>query len=118
MIEIKLNENMFLRAKETLTRMGVANNRDKVLYQSCHILQKQGKYFIVHFKDMMALDGKQVNISDEDKLRTFSIAKTLETWGILEVLDDIDLQVTNNFRVIKAVDKVDWTLKAKYKIGN
>lgn len=118
MIEIKLvQESKFLCIKETLTRMGIANNRDKVLYQSCHILSKRGKFYIAHFKDMMKLDGKPVVISEEDNLRTFSIAKTLETWGLLEVIDGPNLEVTNNFRVIKAAQKSDWKLRSKYKVG-
>ncbi|CAL1777977.1 translational repressor [Acinetobacter phage Morttis] len=125
MIPIKLvqNEN-FLKIKETLTRMGIANQRDKILYQSCHILKKQDpisgepQYYIVHFKDMMRLDGKVVQISDEDVQRTVSIAKTLETWGLLEVeYAPPEIEVTNNFRVIKAVQKSEWTLKSKYVVG-
>ncbi|QAU03957.1 translational repressor protein [Acinetobacter phage Henu6] len=125
MIPIKLvqSEN-FLKVKETLTRMGIANQRDKVLYQSCHILKKQDpatsepKFYIVHFKDMMRLDGKVVNISDEDVQRTVSIAKTLETWGLLEVeFAPPEIEVTNNFRVIKAAQKAEWTLKSKYVVG-
>lgn len=120
MIEIKLTapEN-FLKIAETLTRMGIANNKDHVLYQSCHILQKQGKYYISHFKDMMSLDGKQVQISDEDKLRRYSIAKTLELWGLLSIVnDECDLEPTNNFRVIKFSQKDEWKLLSKYTIGN
>uniref|UniRef100_A0AB38ZCQ7 Translation repressor protein n=1 Tax=Acinetobacter phage vB_AbaSt_W16 TaxID=3116434 RepID=A0AB38ZCQ7_9CAUD len=125
MIPIKLvqSEN-FLKVKETLTRMGIANQRDKVLYQSCHILKKQDpatgepKFYIVHFKDMMRLDGKVVNISDEDIQRTVSIAKTLETWGLVEVeFAPPEIEVTNNFRVIKAAQKAEWSLKSKYVVG-
>lgn len=117
MIPIKLkNPGDFLKVKETLTRMGVANIRDKVLYQSCHILQKQGEYFIVHFKDMMRLDGKSVNISDEDSLRTRSIAKTLESWNLVET--NLGAIVTaNNFYVIKHSQKPEWKLFAKYQMG-
>lgn len=107
----------FLKVKETLTRMGIANNKDKVLYQSCHILQKQGKYFIAHFKDMMKLDGKAVNMSDDDLLRTKSIAKTLEAWGLIQT-DLGDVEISNNFRVIKFSQKSEWTLKSKYTVGN
>ena len=125
MIEIKLTDpNNFLRVKETLTRMGIANQRDKVIYQSCHILKKYNKetgensFYIVHFKDMMKLDGKIVNISDEDIVRTYSIAKTLELWGLVEVINSPpDLEVTNNFRVIKASQKSDWKLLSKYVVG-
>ncbi|AWY10337.1 translational regulator protein [Acinetobacter phage vB_AbaM_Konradin] len=125
MIPIKLvHPENFLKVKETLTRMGIANQRDKVLYQSCHILKKQSpqtgadQMYIVHFKDMMRLDGKVVNISDEDVQRTVSIAKTLEAWGLIEVeYVPPEIEVTNNFRVIKAAQKAEWTLKSKYVVG-
>lgn len=119
MIKIKLvAEENFLKIAETLTRMGIANNRDKVLYQSCHILQKQGEYFITHFKEMMGLDGKQINLSEEDTIRTASIAKTLETWGLIEISQCVSLpETTNNFRVIKFNQKNEWKLLPKYKIG-
>lgn len=124
MIEITLTTpTNFLCVKETLTRMGIANQRDKVLYQSCHILKKfnkeknQDSFYIAHFKDMMALDGKPVTISDEDRQRTYSIAKTLETWGLVVVNNVLPIEVTNNFRVIKAVQKEEWTLKSKYVVG-
>lgn len=119
MIKIVMtNKDNFLRIAETLTRMGIANNKDKVLYQSCHILQKQGEYFIAHFKDMMKLDGKRVQIAEEDQIRTYSIAKTLESWGLLTVVDDQkQYEVTNNFRVIKFSQKPEWTLTSKYTVG-
>ncbi|EKD0951459.1 translational repressor RegA [Escherichia coli] len=122
MIEIKLkNPEDFLKVKETLTRMGIANNKDKVLYQSCHILQKQGKYYIVHFKEMLRMDGRQVDIDGEDYQRRDSIAQLLEDWGLIVIEDSAreDLfGLTNNFRVISFKQKNDWTLKAKYTIGN
>ncbi len=125
MIPIKLTTSEdFLKIKETLTRMGIANQRDKILYQSCHILKKQDplsgypQYYIVHFKDMMKLDGKVVDISPEDIQRTVSIAKTLEAWGMCEVeYSSEEYPVTNNFRVIKAAQKQDWVLKSKYIVG-
>lgn len=118
MINIILNTpDDFLKIKETLTRMGVANKKDKILYQSCHILQKQGQYFIAHFKDMMKLDGKTVNISDDDLLRTLSITKTLESWGLLRT-DLGDVEISNNFRVIKFGQKSEWDLRSKYTVGN
>lgn len=119
MIEIKLNrEDNFLPVKETLTRMGIANNKDKRLYQSCHILQKWGRFYIVHFKEMMELDGKKVSISEEDKSRTYSIAKMLESWDLITVLDEIDQEISNNFRVITYRQKSEWTLVPKYTIGS
>ncbi|WPK35833.1 endoribonuclease translational repressor of early genes [Escherichia phage AV117] len=122
MIEIKLkNPEDFLKVKETLTRMGIANNKDKVLYQSCHILQKQGKYYIVHFKEMLRMDGRLVDIDGEDYQRRDSIAQLLEDWGLIVIEDSAreDLfGLTNNFRVISFKQKDDWTLKAKYTIGN
>ncbi|URY11161.1 endoribonuclease translational repressor of early genes [Shigella phage ESh15] len=122
MIEIKLkNPEDFLKVKETLTRMGIANNKDKILYQSCHILQKQGKYYIVHFKEMLRMDGRQVDIDGEDYQRRDSIAQLLEDWGLIVIEDSAreDLfGLTNNFRVISFKQKDDWTLKAKYTIGN
>lgn len=122
MIEIKLkNPEDFLKVKETLTRMGIANNKDKVLYQTCHILQKQGKYYIVHFKEMLRMDGRQVDIDGEDYQRRDSIAQLLEDWGLIVIEDSAreDLfGLTNNFRVISFKQKDDWTLKAKYTIGN
>ena len=120
MIKIALaTEDSFLKVAETLTRMGIANSKDKVIYQSCHILKKRGEFFITHFKDMMKLDGKQVNISDDDKIRTLSIARTLESWGLISILDDIDpnLETTNNFRVIKFNQKDEWKLLSKYTVG-
>lgn len=118
MIEIKLKEPAhFLRVKETLTRMGIANNKDKVLYQSCHILKKNHKYYIVHFKEMMGLDGKIINLTDEDILRTKSIAQLLSNWGLIELIAEIDTELTNNFRVIPFAQKASWTLVQKYTIG-
>ena len=118
MINIILNKpDDFLKIKETLTRMGVANKKDKILYQSCHILQKQGQYFIAHFKDMMKLDGKTVNITDDDLLRTLSITKTLESWGLLRT-DIGETEISNNFRVIKFSQKSELDLRSKYTVGN
>lgn len=120
MIEIKLTkEDNFLPVKETLTRMGIANNKDKKLYQSCHILQKRGLFYIVHFKEMMELDGKKVTLTEEDAARTYSIAKMLESWDLLTVVDEQDdLEIVNNFRVITFRQKSEWTLVPKYTIGS
>lgn len=117
MIEIKLtNHENFLKVKETLTRMGIANNTDKVLYQSCHLLQKQGKLYIAHFKDLIALDGKQVVISEEDRIRTNSIALMLESWDLLTVKER-GLPTAPNFRIIKHSQKLEWKLVPKYVIS-
>lgn len=122
MIEIKLKQpEDFLKVKETLTRMGIANNKDKVLYQSCHILQKQGRYFIVHFKEMLRMDGRPVVFDEEDEVRRDSITQLLEDWGLIEIVVGQRgrmFEMTNNFRVISFKQKPDWTLKAKYTIGN
>lgn len=119
MIEIKLNTpDDFLKIRETLTRIGIANNTKKVIYQSCHILQKQGKYFIVHFKELLKLDGRIVNITDEDIQRRNNIAGLLEDWGLCDILSDVIITDEHNFRVISFQQKKDWTLVHKYKIGN
>lgn len=122
MIEITLKQpEDFLKVKETLTRMGIANNRDKVLYQSCHILQKQGLYYIVHFKEMLKLDGRPVVISEEDEQRRDSITWLLEDWGLIEIAQGQRTfmhEMTNNFRVIGFKQKPEWTLKSKYTIGS
>ncbi|AVR55246.1 endoribonuclease translational repressor of early genes [Enterobacter phage vB-EclM_KMB17] len=120
MIEITLKQpEDFLKVKETLTRMGIANNKDKILYQSCHILQKQGKYYIVHFKEMLKLDGRPVTIDSEDYIRRDSIAQLLQGWGLLDIVTpDVHLaEMQNNFRVITFQQKSEWTLKSKYTIG-
>lgn len=119
MIEITLKQpEDFLKVKETLTRMGIANNKDKVLYQSCHILQKQGRYYIVHFKEMLKLDGRPVAIDLEDEIRRDSIAQLLADWGLLSINRGQTLaQMQNNFRVITFKQKHEWTLKSKYTIG-
>ena len=122
MIEITLKQpEDFLKVKETLTRMGIANNKDRVLYQSCHILQKQGRYYIVHFKEMLRMDGRQVDIDGEDYQRRDSIAQLLEDWGLIDIKEEEHNElfaVTNNFRVISFKQKDDWKLVAKYTIGN
>lgn len=122
MIEINLkNPEDFLKVKETLTRMGIANNKDKVLYQSCHILQKQGRYFVVHFKEMLKMDGRPVVIDEEDEIRRDSITWLLEDWGLIEIAPGqraFMKELSNNFRVISFKQKHEWTLKAKYTIGN
>ncbi|AUV63459.1 translation repressor protein [Shigella phage Sf25] len=122
MIEITLKKpEDFLKVKETLTRMGIANNKDKVLYQSCHILQKKGLYYIVHFKEMLRMDGRQVEMAEEDEVRRDSIAWLLEDWGLIEIVPGqrtFMKDLTNNFRVISFKQKHEWKLVPKYTIGN
>lgn len=121
MIEITLKTpEDFLKVKETLTRMGIANNKTKTLYQSCHILQKQGLYYIVHFKEMLRLDGRPVQFDSEDEVRRDSIAQLLANWGLVTIRNGVEplFEMTNNFRVISFKQKDEWTLKSKYTIGN
>lgn len=122
LLEIKLGEeDDFLKVRETLTRIGVASRKDKTLYQSCHILHKQGKFYIVHFKEMFALDGKPSNFSDEDKGRRNTIAKLLEDWGLIKIVDASraqDPQATlNQIKILPHKEKDEWTLVQKYNIG-
>ena len=122
MVEVKLRSaEDFLKIRETLTRIGVASRRDKVLFQSCHILHKQGRYYIVHFKELFALDGKPTNYSDEDKARRNTIANLLAEW---ELIDIIDIKRTNDLiaplnqiKIIAHKEKNEWKLEAKYNIG-
>lgn len=122
MIEITLKKpEDFLKVKETLTRMGIANNKDRVLYQSCHILQKKGLYYIVHFKEMLRMDGRQVEMTEEDEVRRDSIVWLLEDWGLIEIVPGqrtFMKDLTNNFRVISFKQKHEWKLVPKYTIGN
>ena len=110
----------FLKVRETLTRIGVASRKDKILYQSCHILHKQGRYFIVHFKELFALDGKQADITENDIQRRNTIAKLLSDWGLIKILDATcvtDQAPLSQIKVIAFKDKNDWNLQAKYNIG-
>jgi hypothetical protein len=119
-LEVQLiEEDNFLKIKETLTRIGVASRKEKKLYQSCHILHKQNKYYLVHFKQMFALDGKWTDFTDEDRNRTNTIALLLQEWNLLRVLKSSDLSVVpmNQIKVIAYKDKSDWTLISKYTIG-
>lgn len=121
-IEIKLKDPAdFLKIKETLTRIGIAS-RDNVLYQSCHILHKQGKYYILHFKELFALDGKVTNFSEEDRARRNRIATLLEDWKLLEILvPDSMLEPKasmNHIKVIPYKEKTEWVLEPKYNVGN
>lgn len=120
MLEIRLtSDDSFLKIRETLTRIGIANNKKKTLWQSCHILQKKGKYYIVHFKELLELDGRPTDLGEDDILRRNNIAKLLEEWKLCEIVDK-SLQFTeeNTFRVLTHAQKSDWRLVYKYKIGN
>ena len=121
MIEIRLNEpDDFLKVRETLTRIGVASRKEKKLYQSCHILHKQGKYFIVHFKELFALDGKYANLTINDVQRRNRITKLLSDWGLITIVHDesvMDIAPLNQIKVLSYKDKGDWTLEQKYNIG-
>ena len=110
----------FLKVRETLTRIGVASRKDKILYQSCHILHKQGKYYIVHFKELFALDGKQADITDNDLERRNTIAKLLSDWGLVKIIDATkftELAPLSQIKVIAHKDKHEWDLQTKYNIG-
>ena len=110
----------FLKVKETLTRIGVASRKDKVLYQSCHILHKQGKYYIVHFKELFALDGKQADLTDNDLQRRNTIAKLLVDWGLVKIIDQknhYDMAPLSQIKIIAFKDKHEWDLQTKYNIG-
>jgi len=121
-IEVKLHqEDDFLKVKETLTRVGVASEKNKTLYQSCHILHKRGKYYIVHFKELFALDGKPSSLDDEDLARRNTIANLLADWGLIELVNpkmSEENQAPMKFiKVIPHKEKHDWELISKYKIG-
>ena len=106
--------------RETLSRIGVASKKDKVLYQSCHILHKQGRYFITHFKELFAFDGKEADLSDSDLQRRNAIAKLLSDWGLVELLDDTIIEDTapiSQIKILPFKEKDEWTLVTKYNIG-
>ena len=119
MLEISLKEpDDFLKVLETLSRIGVASRKERKLYQSCHILHKRGKYFIVHFKELFALDGKQTNLSENDIARRNTIAKLLADWGLVEVLGVSEpVAPLSQIKVLSFLEKADWTLETKYNIG-
>ena len=121
MIEITLNEpDDFLKVRETLTRIGVASRKEKKLYQSCHILHKQGRYFIVHFKELFALDGKHANLTSNDVQRRNRIARLLADWGLISIVKEsaiADIAPLNQIKVLAYKDKGDWILEQKYNIG-
>ena len=121
MVEVQLSEpDDFLKVRETLTRIGVASRKEKKLYQSCHILHKQGRYFIVHFKELFALDGKRANLTVNDVQRRNRIAQLLADWGLIKIsnADQIqDIAPLNQIKVLAYKDKGDWMLETKYNIG-
>ena len=122
MLEISFAENDdFLKIRETLTRIGVASRKDKTLYQSCHILHKRGRYYLVHFKELFALDGKESSITENDLARRNAIAKLLEEWDLLSILDEeqasTPLAPMSQIKVLPHKEKSEWNLVAKYNIG-
>lgn len=122
MLEIYLSEpDDFLKVRETLTRIGVASRKEKKIYQSCHILHKQGRYFIVHFKELFALDGKHANITLNDIQRRNRIAKLLSDWKLVELADPsqiVDVAPLNQIKVLSYKEKGEWLLEPKYNIGS
>ena len=121
MVEVSLGEpDDFLKVRETLTRIGVASRKEKKLYQSCHILHKQGKYYIVHFKELFALDGKRANLSMNDIQRRNRIVQLLSDWGLVNVISTdsiVDIAPLNQIKVIAFREKGEWVLETKYNIG-
>lgn len=122
MLEVILPEpDNFLKVRETLTRIGIASRKEKKLYQSCHILHKQGRYFIVHFKELFALDGKQSDISINDIERRNAIAQLLQDWELLKVVKNLETDTTavlSQIKVVSYKEKSEWELVPKYQIGN
>ena len=122
MLEVTLNEpDDFLKVRETLTRIGVASRKDKKLFQSCHILHKQGRYFIVHFKELFKLDGKKANLEETDIQRRNTIATLMSDWGLVEIHDTSKASNCAPLRLIKILpfrEKDEWELCPKYNIGN
>ena len=121
MVEVVLGEpDDFLKVRETLTRIGVASRKEKKIYQSCHILHKQGKYYIVHFKELFALDGKSTNLSLNDVQRRNRIVQLLSDWGLISLVNSeqiVDLAPLNQIKVLSFKEKGEWTLESKYNIG-
>jgi len=122
LVEVKLvSEDDFLKIRETLTRIGVASRKDRKLYQSCHILHKQGRYYIVHFKELFMLDGKPSNFSDEDKGRRNTIANLVAEWGLVQLIDPSKTRepvaLLSQIKVLPYKEKDDWELVSKYNIG-
>tara|TARA_B100000508_G_C11416946_1_gene256259 strand:- start:378 stop:782 length:405 start_codon:yes stop_codon:yes gene_type:complete len=119
MLEIGLKEpDDFLKVRETLSRIGVASRKEKKLYQSCHILHKQGRYFLVSFKELFALDGKKTNLSQNDIARRNTIAKLLSDWGLITIISELGEQAPlSQIKIISFSDKSNWVLETKYNIG-
>ena len=119
MLEVSLKEpDDFLKIRETLSRIGVASRREKKLYQSCHILHKQGRYYIVHFKELFALDGKDTNLSENDIARRNSIAKLLKDWGLVNIIGNAEnVAPMSQIKIISIKENNDWILETKYNIG-
>jgi hypothetical protein len=121
MLEVGLKEpDDFLKIRETLSRIGIASRKEKKLYQSCHILHKQGKYFIVHFKELFALDGKQINLTENDLARRNTIAKLLNDWGLVTLVSALSTEVLaplSQIKILSYNEKPDWNLETKYNIG-
>ena len=119
MLEVTLNEpDDFLKGRETLSRIGVASRREKKLYQSCHILHKQGKYYIVHFKELFALDGKKTNLSENDIARRNTISNLLSDWGLIKIVGNIDdTAPLSQIKILPYKEKNEWILETKYNIG-
>jgi len=121
-VEVRLNEeDDFLKVRETLTRIGVSSRKERILYQSCHILHKQGKYYIVHFKELFALDGKPSNISENDIQRRNTIANLVEQWGLITILNPQivkdNMAPIHQIKIISFKEKDEWELVTKYNIG-
>ena len=119
MLEVGLNEpDDFLKVRETLSRIGVASRKERKLYQSCHILHKQGRYYIVHFKELFALDGKKTNLSENDIARRNTIANLLKDWGLINILGEVtEVAPLSQIKVLSFNEKNEWTLETKYNIG-
>ena len=123
LVEVTLEEkDDFLKVRETLTRIGVASKKDRILYQSCHILHKQGRYYIVHFKELFALDGKETDLSDNDLSRRNAIANLLEDWGLVKLVDSTSTEIPepiflSQVKILSHKEKKEWQLIPKYNIG-
>jgi hypothetical protein len=120
MLEITLNEpDDFLKVRETLSRIGVASRKEKKLYQSCHILHKQGRYYVLHFKELFALDGKPTNLTENDVARRNTIANLLRDWGLVNIIGEVgELAPLSQIKVLSFLEKNEWALETKYNIGS